>query len=41
MSRFNTMGDCTWARGTVTRKYIKDGYALVDIEIKGRTSAGS
>jgi hypothetical protein len=40
MSRFNTMGDCTWARGTVTRKYIKDGYALVDIEIKGENQRG-
>jgi acyl dehydratase len=35
MRRFNTMGDSTWCRGTVTRKYEKDGYALVDIEIKG------
>ena len=40
MRRFNTMGDCTWARGTVTRKYIKDGYALVDIEIKGENQRG-
>ena len=40
MSRFNTMGDCTWARGTVTRKYMKDGYALVDIEIKGENQRG-
>src|SRR4029077_20030264 len=35
MRRFNTMGDSTWCRGTVTRKYEKDGFALIDIEIKG------
>jgi hypothetical protein len=35
MRRFNTMGDSTWCSGTVTRKYEKDGFALVDIEIKG------
>ena len=40
MSRFNTMGDCTWARGKVTRKYIKDGHALVDIEITGENQRG-
>jgi hypothetical protein len=40
MSRFNTMGDCTWARGTVVKKYIKDGHALVDIEIKGENQRG-
>jgi hypothetical protein len=40
MSRFNTMGDCTWARGTVVKKYKKDGYALVDIEIKGENQRG-
>ena len=40
MSRFNTMGDCTWARGKVTRKYIKDGNALVDIEIRGENQRG-
>jgi hypothetical protein len=40
MRRFNTMGDCTWARGTVTRKYVKDGHALVDIEIKGENQRG-
>ena len=40
MSRFNTMGDCTWARGTVTKKYVKDGHALVDIEIMGENQRG-
>lgn len=35
MRRFNTMGDSTWCRGRVTRTYIKDRHALVDIEIRG------
>jgi hypothetical protein len=40
MRRFNTMGDTTWARGKVTRKYVKDGYGLVDIEIRGENQRG-
>jgi hypothetical protein len=40
MRRFNTMGDSTWARGKVTRKYAKDGFALVDIEIRGENQRG-
>ena len=40
MRRFNTMGDATWCRGRVTRKYVKDGYALVDIEIRGENQRG-
>lgn len=40
MRRFNTMGDCTWCRGKVTRKYIKDRHALVDIEIRGENQRG-
>lgn len=40
MRRFNTMGDCTWCRGEVTRKYIKDGHALVDIELRGENQRG-
>jgi acyl dehydratase len=35
MRRFNTMGDTTWCKGRVTRKYIRDKHALVDIEIRG------
>jgi acyl dehydratase len=40
MRRFNTMGDTTWARGTVTRKYVKDNQGLVDIEIRGENQRG-
>ena len=40
MRRFNTMGDCTWCKGRVTRKTVKDGYALVDIEIRGENQRG-
>jgi hypothetical protein len=32
---FNTMGDSTWCKGRVIRKYLKDKHALVDIEISG------
>ncbi len=34
LRRFNTMGDTTWCRGTVMKKYKKDGYALVDLDIR-------
>jgi acyl dehydratase len=40
MRRFNTMGDSTWCKGKVTRKYVKDGYALVDLEIWGENQRG-
>lgn len=40
MRRFNTMGDCTWCQGRVSRKYIKDKHALVDIEIRGENQRG-
>jgi acyl dehydratase len=40
MRGFNIMGDCTWARGKVVRKYVKDGHALVDIEIRGENQRG-
>lgn len=35
LRRFNTMGDTTWCRGKVARKYMQDGHALVDLEIWG------
>lgn len=40
MRGFNIMGDCTWCRGKVTKKYVKDGYGLVDIEIRGENQRG-
>jgi hypothetical protein len=40
MRRFNTMGDSTWCKGKVSKKYIKDGYALVDLEIWGENQRG-
>jgi len=40
MRRFNTMGDCTWCRGKIIRKYVKDAHALVDIEIRGENQRG-
>jgi acyl dehydratase len=40
MRRFNTMGDSTWCKGKVSKKYIKDGHALVDLEIWGENQRG-
>jgi acyl dehydratase len=40
MRRFNTMGDSTWCKGRVAKKYIKDGFTLVDIEIWGQNQRG-
>ena len=40
MRRFNTMGDSTWCKGRVSRKYEKGGYSLVDIEIRGENQRG-
>jgi len=40
MRRFNTVGDSTWCKGRVSRKYIKDRHALVDIEIWGENQRG-
>ena len=40
MRRFNTMGDSTWCKGKVSRKYVKDGFALVDLEIWGENQRG-
>ncbi|MEW6121556.1 MAG: MaoC family dehydratase N-terminal domain-containing protein [Pseudomonadota bacterium] len=40
MRRFNTMGDSTWCKGKVARKYVKDGFALVDLEIWGENQRG-
>ena len=37
---FNTMGDTTWCKGKVAKKYVKDGYALVDLEIWAENQRG-
>jgi acyl dehydratase len=41
---FNVIGDTTWCRGKVTRKYIQDGEPLVELEVwcqnqRGETTA--
>lgn len=38
--RFNVFGDTTWCRGRVVRKYVKDGQALVDLELRGENQRG-
>lgn len=40
LRRFNTMGDTTWAKGKVTRKYGKDGYPLVDLDVRAENQRG-
>ena len=40
LRRFNTMGDTTWCKGKVTRKYKKDGYALVELDIWAENQRG-
>jgi acyl dehydratase len=37
---FNTMGDTTWCKGKVAKKYVRDGYALVDLEIWAENQRG-
>jgi acyl dehydratase len=37
---FNTMGDTTWCKGKVARKYKQDGCALVDLEIWAENQRG-
>ncbi|CAN5718688.1 MaoC family dehydratase N-terminal domain-containing protein [soil metagenome] len=40
MRRFNIVGDTTWCKGKVVRKYVKDGFALVDIELGAENQRG-
>jgi acyl dehydratase len=40
MRRFNIVGDTTWCRGKVVRKYTQDNYALVDLEIWAENQRG-
>ena len=37
---FNTMGDTTWGKGRVARKYAEDGFPLVDLEIWAENQRG-
>ena len=36
----NAMGDTTWCKGKVSAKYVKDGYACVDISVWGENQRG-
>lgn len=40
MRRFNIMGDTTFCKGKVVRKYVKDKAGLVDIEIAAENQRG-
>ena len=40
MRRFNIMGDTTFCKGKVIRKYVKDGVGLVDIELAAENQRG-
>ncbi|MNV63341.1 hypothetical protein D3C71_1559270 [compost metagenome] len=40
MRRFNIMGDTTFCKGKVVRKYVKDNIGLVDIELAAENQRG-
>lgn len=40
LRRFNTMGDTQWCKGRIKRKYVQDGYPLVDIEVWAENQRG-
>jgi acyl dehydratase len=40
MRRFNIVGDTTWLKGKVAKKYVKDGYAVVDLDIWAENQRG-
>ena len=40
LRRFNTMGDSTWCKGKVVKKYIENGYPLVDLEVWAENQRG-
>jgi acyl dehydratase len=40
LRRFNTMGDTTWCKGKVVKKYTQDGFALVDIDVWAENQRG-
>ena len=40
LRRFNTMGDTTWCKGKVIKKYMHDGYPLVDIDVWAENQRG-
>ena len=40
LRRFNTMGDTTWCKGKVTKKYLQDGFALIDIDVWAENQRG-
>jgi len=40
LRRFNTMGDTTWCKGKIVRKYKEDGYTLVDIDVWAENQRG-
>jgi acyl dehydratase len=40
LRRFNTMGDTTWCKGKIVRKYKQDGFALIDIDVWAENQRG-
>lgn len=40
LRRFNVLGDTTWCRGKVARKYVEAGEHLVDCEVYGQNQRG-
>jgi acyl dehydratase len=40
LRRFNVVGDTTWCKGKVTRKYLDNGEPLVDVEVWAENQLG-
>jgi hypothetical protein len=40
LRRFNVVGDTTWCKGKVTRKYLDNGEPLVDVEVWAENQRG-
>jgi len=40
LRRFNTMGDTTWCKGKVIKKYQQDGFPLADIDVWAENQRG-
>ena len=40
LRRFNTMGDTTWCKGKVVKKYMENGFPLVDIDVWAENQRG-
>jgi hypothetical protein len=40
LRRFNVVGDTTWCKGKVTRKYVEKDEHLVEVEVRAENQRG-